>query len=235
MPWWGGGLPEPSVRTVEEMRAVLADPSCAFDKPLYFMYRSLARSAADRRWLEDHNLRYDVTVIPPNDICGECVKTKGHYHPANPQGTGYPEIYELLEGEVHYLLQDRALTDIVLISATRGDVVIIPPGYGHVSINPSRQTTLVMANIVSTAFESEYGDYEARHGAAYYEMADLTLVRNTRYPDTPMVRRISAASGHGSHAFCKGPIYNLIGKDNALDFLNNPERFIPALSVLLKG
>ena len=108
-------------------------------------------------WLHHHNLRYDLTVIPSCEICGEWVKTKGHYHPKNPAGIGYPEIYEVIEGQVHYLLQSRNLDDVVIISAQAGDLVIIPPEYGHVSINPSQDSALVMANIVSTAFESEYG------------------------------------------------------------------------------
>jgi glucose-6-phosphate isomerase len=232
---WGGELPEPSVRTVEDMRPVLAEPSCERSGPLYFMYRDLARTDADWRWLHDRHLRYDLTAIPPGDICGECVKTKGHFHPDNPEGTGYPEIYEVLDGEVFYLLQNRPNTDTVLISASAGDIVVIPPGYGHISINPSQKSTLVMANIVSTAFESEYGSYEALHGAAYYFMTDGTAVRNPHYPHVPALRRISAASGHGAHRFCKVPLYNLIGNDDALVFLNHPERFMPALSVLLKG
>ncbi|OPY37017.1 MAG: Glucose-6-phosphate isomerase [Methanoregula sp. PtaU1.Bin051] len=232
---WDGDLPKPSVRTTEEMRLVLADPSCACSEPLYFMYRDLAKNDADWRWLHERNLRYDLTVIPPRDLCGECVKTKGHYHPENPRGVGYPEIYEVLEGEAHYLLQTRKPDDVVLLSASAGDVVIIPPGYGHVSINPSQDATLVMANIVSTAFTSEYGAYETLHGAAYYEMTDGELVKNPRYGKVPPVRRIPAASGHGPHRFCRGPIYDLVGNGDALLFLNEPERFLPALSILLKG
>jgi len=235
MSWWKGALPEPSARTIEEMRPVLANPSCRYAKPLYLMYRDLALNAADRRWLSKNNLRYDITVIPPADLCGEYVKTKGHYHPVNPQGVGDPEIYEVLEGEVHFLLQNRAHTDIVLIAAAKGDAVIIPPGYGHVSINPSLTMQLVMANIVSTAFESEYGDYEERHGAAFYEKTDGSLMKNPWYRKIPAVRRIAAASGHGSHRFCRGPIYKLIGNGEALSFLNYPERYLPALSVLVRG
>ena len=61
-------------------------------------------------------LRYDVTVIPPSVLCGEYVKTKGHYHPDNHHGVGYPEIYEIIEGSAEYLLQDKALSDAVCIS-----------------------------------------------------------------------------------------------------------------------
>jgi glucose-6-phosphate isomerase len=199
------------------------------------MYRDLSRNDADWRWLHERKLRYDLTVIPARNLCGECIKTKGHFHPENAHGIGYPEMYEVLEGEAHYLLQTREPDDVVLVAASAGDVVIIPPGYGHVTINPSRESTLIMANIVSTAFESEYGGYEVLHGAAYYEMADGELVKNPSYKFVPPVRRITAASGHGSHRFCKGPIYDLIGNEDALLFLNEPERFLPALSVLLKG
>jgi glucose-6-phosphate isomerase, archaeal len=222
---WDGELPPPSVRTMEEMRPVLADPSCTCDDPLYFMYRDLTRSDADRRWLHSHHLRYDLTVIPSRDLCGEWVKTKGHYHPKNPAGVGYPEIYEVIEGEAHFLLQSRNLDDIVMVQAAFGDVVIIPPGYGHVSINPSRDKTLAMANIVSTAFESEYGEYESRHGAAYFEMSSGELVKNPRYPPVPPLRMVRAGSGNGDHRILHGPLYNMIGNTGAFAFLNVPEQY----------
>ena len=158
---WDGELPKPSIRTMDDMRSVLAYPKCRCKDPLYFMYRDLAVSDSDRRWLRGHNLRYDLTVIPPRDLCGEWVKTKGHYHPENRARVGFPEIYEVLEGTARYLLQSRSLDDIVMVSASAGDLVIIPPGYGHISINPSPDQILSMANIVSTAFESEYGEYES--------------------------------------------------------------------------
>ncbi len=232
---WDGELPPPAVRTIGEMRPVLANPSCTCEDPLYFMYRDLAKSDADWRWLHSCHLRYDLTVIPPRDLCGEWVKTKGHYHPENPAGRGYPEIYEVLGGQAHYLLQSRALDDIVMIEAGTGDLVIIPPGYGHISINPTPDETLVMANIVSTAFESDYEEYERRHGAAYFELSSGTVERNPRYPDLPAVRYISSKSGHGTRRIVKGPLYNLVGNADALAFLNQPEKYTAIFEVLLKG
>jgi glucose-6-phosphate isomerase, archaeal len=232
---WEGDLPRPSVRTIGEMRSVLADPSCNGDDPLYFMYRDVTKSDADWRWLREHKLRYDITVIPPRDVCGEWVKTKGHYHPENPAGVGYPEIYEVVEGVAHYLLQSRSLEDIVMVSARAGDLVIIPPGYGHISINPSKDQTLVMANIVSTVFESEYGEYESHHGAAYYEMCSGPLIKNPHYPFVPPVRHITAGSGRGEHRMVAGPLYSLIGNPDALAFLNNPENYRTIFAALLKG
>jgi len=232
---WEGELPRPAVRTIEEMRSVLADPSCEYSGPLYYMYRDLAKSDADRNWLRHHRLRYDVTVIPSRTLCGEWVKTKGHYHPKNPAGVGYPEIYEVIEGQAHYLLQSRALDDVVMIFAHAGDLVIIPPDYGHISINSSPDTTLTMANIVSTAFESEYEEYEKHHGAVYYEMSSGTMQKNSRYPVYPSIRYLGISCKFGTHLLCNTPLYNLIGDDDILAFLNYPEKFLPVFSGLLKG
>jgi len=72
-------------------------------------------------------------------------------------------------GEAEFLLRKRDLSDVVLVSAAAGDggggdPVFIPPGYGHVTINPSDHRTLVMANVVSDAFLSEYRQYEVMCG-----------------------------------------------------------------------
>ncbi len=231
---WDGELPPPSVRTADDMRPVLRDPSCRCDAPLYFMYRDLAKTDADWHWLHSHALRYDITAIPARDLCGERVKTKGHYHPPNGAGIGYPEIYEVLDGTAHYLLQSQSLDDVVMLEAGAGDIVIIPPGYGHVTINPSPDRTLVMANIVSTAFESTYSAYERLQGAAYYELCSGELVKNPQYSSVPMVRHLRAKSGTGSHRIVKGPLYSLIGNEKALAFLNRPEDFAAVFRVLLK-
>jgi glucose-6-phosphate isomerase len=232
---WDGTLPLPSVRTIAEMRSVLADPSCEGTTPLYFMYRDLAKSDADSQWLQSQKLRYDLTVIPPCTLCGEWVKTKGHYHPKNPAGTGYPEVYEVLEGKAKYLLQSRMLNDVVMISAHAGDIVIIPPEYGHISINPSADQTLAMVNIVSTAFESEYGEYETLHGAAYYAMSNGSLRKNPYYPKIPEVRYPGTGWRSAMHRLCRGPLYHLIGNEAMLRFLNFPEHYPGISPGLLKG
>jgi glucose-6-phosphate isomerase len=141
----------------------------------------------------------------------------------------------VLEGQAHYLLQSRSLDDIVMIAAYSGDLVIIPPGYGHVSINPTVDETLVMANMVSTAFESDYREYEKRHGAAYFELCSGELEKNPQYPDLPPVRHLRANSGHGARRIIRGPLYNLIGNEDALAFLNRPEKYTAIFEVLLKG
>ena len=221
--WDGPSLPPPQIRTMEEIRGVLKDPLCECREPLYFMYRDLSKSAEDGQWLREQGLRYDITVIPARTLCGEYVKTKGHHHPANGRGIPYPEIYEVREGSAHYLLQTRSADDVILVQAGPGDRVIVPPGYGHVTINPG-EATLVMANIVSTRFESDYSVYERFRGAAYFEIAEDSLMKNPRYPSAAGVRVMHAADQKGPGSLPACQLYDLIGTEN-LGFLNRPEDY----------
>lgn len=223
---WSGILPPVQVRSAEEIRSVLARADCEICGPVYYMFRDIASSDEDRRWLRENHLRFDITVIPPRKLCNEFVKTKGHYHPENPSGCGYPEIYEVIRGKAHFLLQTRSLSDVIMISAAAGDAVIVPPGYGHVTINPSPDIDLQMANIVSSQFEGVYREYEVRRGAAYYEMTDGSWVRNSLYPSLPALRFLAAECPSGVLSRLTAPIYRMIeDRYEILEFLNSPERF----------
>lgn len=218
-------LNNPDIRNCEEIRSVLADSTCRCEGPLYEMYRDVAKSEEDRKWLVSHHIRYDVTRIPGRVICNELVKTKGHYHPGSPDGSSYPEVYEVLEGNALYLIQKRDMSDIVLIHAKAGDIVPIPPGYGHVTINPDK-STLLMANLVSMDFSSEYLPYEQMRGAAYYAFADGTFNKNPKYPpDIPELRVVHATGSDLPVSFPDRSLYDMIGRYDQLSFLNEPAKF----------
>jgi glucose-6-phosphate isomerase len=223
---WDGPLPTPSVRDAEDLRAVLADRSCTATGPVYYMYRDISRSDADRCWLSAQGLRYDITVILPREICGEFIKTKGHYHPDNSSGIGYPEVYEVLSGIAHFLIQNRDFSDIVMIAASAGEIVVIPPGYGHVTINPSKNTALQMANIVSTRFESDYRRYESLRGAAYFEKVLEGFVKNPAYTTSSSLRFATVSQKAACSGTISAPLYGLIEQQtSSLEFLNRPEKF----------
>jgi glucose-6-phosphate isomerase, archaeal len=232
--YWDVPLPEPQERTIEDMRDLLADPGCRSDQPLYFMHRRLSKSEEDRQWLAEQHISFDITVIPAQTLCGEYVKTKGHYHPQNPAGFMYPEIYEVLEGTGHYLLQTLNADDVVMIEATAGEKILIPPGYGHVTINPA-SVRLVMANLVSTEFASDYSPYEEHRGAAYYEMEGGALVKNPHYPHAPPVRFCNPVEIPELFIRRDIPLYDLIGRPRSVAFLNHPEQFMDLFADRIGG
>lgn len=192
---FGDGLPEvvPEPRTLEDMRPVLYNQTAVEPAELYYMYRGLGRPDEVAR-IGRHHLRYDLTVLVPGLVGGEYVKTAGHYHPAIPgRNQTYPELYQVIAGQAHYLLQrpdEHGLSDVVIVDAGPGDALYVPPGYGHVTINPGRQP-LVMVNVVDGSFHSIYGPYRERHGAAYYEIEDHDrnyVVANAHYENPPEPR-----------------------------------------------
>jgi len=212
---FAGGLPEvtPQPRTLGEMRSVLYNQTAGGPAVFYLMYRGLGWPADAESLAQDH-LRLDVTVLVPGLVGGEYVKTAGHYHPLLPHPLvphplvphataaprTYPELYQVLSGRAHYLLQmpspagpPGAIADVVVVEAGPGDALYVPPGYGHVTINPGPEP-LVMLNIAEATFASEYGPYLASHGAAYYEIEEqgrAYFVANGHYHDPPKPRLAS--------------------------------------------
>lgn len=227
----------PVVRKLGEMKEVIFDKrflsTANMDMELYYMFRDVSKNEEDANTIKEQGLRYDITIIPPNKLGSEFVKTAGHYHPC-PTGSDitYPEIYEVLEGEAHYLLQRREeeggtekITDVVLVKAKEGDKVIIPPNYGHVTINPS-ETTLKMANWVASAFASIYEPVKRREGAAYFELTNGEFVKNEIYEDAPDIRFLKPSDTwiNGIELDKETELYELIREPAKLVFLTNPTR-----------
>jgi len=194
---YGGKRREPDIRWLSDIMDVVLDREWADkaeDFELYYMYRDLFLSRADEIRLQDQGIRYDITIIPPNMLGREYTKTLGHYHPTVP-GTAvtYPEIYEVLEGDALYLLQSLDLGDVVAVKASAGDKVLVPPNYGHITINPSHKT-LKIANFVARDFSSLYDPIRERAGGAYFFTRGGWL-KNQRCPEAAPLRRIEAPSG----------------------------------------
>jgi glucose-6-phosphate isomerase len=204
-------LPKPDIRTLRQIKGVLLSPKTNIKK-FYYMYRDAAP-------LKKYGLRFDITVIPHHKIGKEEIKTTGHYH-AHVRKTNltYPEVYQVVHGKAIYLLQKKSggkITDVIVARANAGDVVAVPPNYGHITINPSKET-LVMANIVYGRFKSQYKEIEEKHGGAYYAVEKnkkIVFIKNPNYKSVPKIRfRKPHVQG------LKSPIY--------LDCIKNPKKYL---------
>lgn len=221
---------KPAVRMLSDMKDVIYDRewlSSADNFEVYYMYRGLSLSKNDAIAMKEHGLRYDITVIPPRMLGCEFVKTAGHYHPAVP-GTGitYPEIYEVLSGEAHYLMQkseEDRIEDAVLIKAGEGEKVIIPPGYGHITINASKKV-LKMANWVARDFESVYAPIKEKGGGAYF-ILETGIVKNPMYNNVPEIRFVEPASIKEIGVQKGREIYGLVKDIKKLEFLTKPNEY----------
>jgi glucose-6-phosphate isomerase, archaeal len=240
---FGDKITVADVRKLHDMEDVLFDKEWfdkteARNKDIYYMYRDLAKNDKDLEIIKAHHLRYDITVIPPGMLGSEYTKTVGHYHPeVSGTGISYPEIYQVLEGSATYLLQkveqgeEDIVLDIVVIKAEKGDLVMIPPGYGHVTINASEEI-LKMANWVCRDFSSIYEPIKRLSGASYFLLKD-GFVKNPLYRDVPPIRYFKPLTLYDLGLNSVENMYELIHKIEKLRFLIYPQEFTEFLKKVL--
>lgn len=215
-----------STRKIKDMTDVLMDQTWVTqpDRVLYDMYREVHLSEEELQKMRSIRLRYDITVIPAGMIGPEYVKTAGHYHPC-PENCkemlSYPEVYQVIRGTATYLLQKNDLSDFIIVKAKEGDVVLIPPNYGHVTVNADNEK-LVMANWVSDAFSSEYEPVRDKGGLAYYITED-GIIQNKNYENPPPISYGKPKSYPKVDLYSGIDMYGLVNDFEKLDFLTNPQ------------
>ena len=166
---------KPGIRELKDLKKVIYDQNwlkSAKNFPVYYMYRGVKKRGG---------LRYDITVIPPKMLGKEFVKTKGHYHIGN-----YGELYQVLKGEGIFLIQNKKIEDVYYIKARKGDRVLIPPNYGHVTINPSLKI-LKIGNWISKECKADYKNFEKLQGTCYY-YTKSGWIKNKNYKKIPRLR-----------------------------------------------
>jgi glucose-6-phosphate isomerase len=128
--------------------------------------------------------------VPANYLGKEYVKTKGHAHMGN-----YKETYTVLEGEAVYLLQktnNEIVEDVYAVMAKKGESIIIPSGYGHVTINASEET-LKTGDWRNINCKQDYSLFEKLRGACYYYIiqpssGQASWIKNDNYKNIPELR-----------------------------------------------
>ncbi|RKY31985.1 MAG: glucose-6-phosphate isomerase [Candidatus Omnitrophota bacterium] len=229
---FGQGLnySEPGVRSLDQMKEVLLDKNISEPKELYYMYRDVYR-IADKALLEKNKLRYDVTLIKPDALGREFMKTAGHYHPQS-----FGELYEVVYGHCYCLLQKpakeeyRNIEEVVICEAKAGQKIVIPPGFGHILINPGPDL-LITSNWVSSVFSSEYQLYKEAQGAAYFMVKSSTkepgLIPNTYFKQLAKIKSVKPNPRIEKFGLLENePIYPIINENaEKLSFLNHPLDF----------
>lgn len=217
------------------------------EEPFYDVYRGIA-FPEDEKLLQKNDFRYDITIIMPGQINGECKKTSGHYHGWNPARTNtYAEVYEVIKGTALYVLQkspnfdtenpeDLVVEDLILATVHEGETIIIPPNYGHASINIG-DGPLVFSNLAYVPCPIHYDPVKHYHGMSYYLMkkdGELTAEFNDRYQNVPQPK--FAAVKENPHLGIRfgTPVYQSY-KENpeAFRFLAEPDQYVDEIMSML--
>src|SRR3989344_1495000 len=219
--------PDISKRMAYDMKPVLMRPEEALKNETYYtVFRNLAIICG--------RARYDITKIPQNKIGGEPAKTFGHYH----KGI-YPELYEVLDGRAYFLLQKigsdpAGINEAYIVEASIGEKAVMPPGFGHLSINVGERD-LVLANWISLV-DYDYQPFSKFHGGCYYVLdtgENIEFKKNPNYKSVPEIKKLKLRDlpELGVKNDKEHPIWDLRETPEKLVWLINPEKYMDLLTI----
>jgi glucose-6-phosphate isomerase len=237
----GGKEVKPNLRSLRDLKPVLADAEFAkrvtpvqAKRIQYYMFRGACKPS-DKKVFSKAKVSFDVTVLPELNLGKELNKTLGHYHSKAKSGKEYPEIYEVLRGEALYILQKKGergkIEDVVWCRASPGNQILIPPGYGHATVNAGR-STLVMANLIAIQ-KSDYSEFKRCGGAALYAFANGEIRANPSYfkrgkrtLEAKAVVEPKPREWRARRVWPNGLYASFIAAPASFDFLTRPERIL---------
>jgi len=219
-----GKIFRPDIRKIGDLESVISDKkwfeASKKDKPVYFMYRGL---------ISKSGLHYDITIMPFRPFGQELPKTLGHYHSFASAGYRFPEVYEVLGGNALFLLQKLSggkIKKVLIVSAKKNDKVIVPPGYGHITINAG-PGQLKLANWMAIKSSSDYGLIVRKSGGAYFAFKSgkkIKWVKNKKYGKLP-APDYKKGSGFTPSFLGQEKLLDLSKDISKLEFLKNPGKF----------
>lgn len=234
-------------KCIKHMIGLLRDEhSLNLEEEFYDVYRGI-RLPDDQAILESKKYRYDITVVMDGTVNGECKKTSGHYHGYNPQRTNtYAEVYEVIKGTALYVLQradnfedspeNIKIDDLILTVVREGQTILIPPNYGHCSINIG-DGPLVFSNLAYVPCPVTYDSVRYYHGMSYYvlkENGQIRVVPNPHYVDAPKPKYAIVKENQKLGVQFGHPVYQAYKEHpDAFNFLGNPDPYVHEIMNML--
>ena len=83
--------------------------------------------------------------------------------------------------------KNNQVKDVQAVKAKKGDVVIVPPHYGHTTINPLKKETLKTANWLDEKSQHVYALISKKQGLCYY-YTKRGWIKNKKYAKVPQLR-----------------------------------------------
>lgn len=130
--------PIPELRTLDSIRQSLRNPDSKGPEVLYCISMDVGKKE-DFKLMKERNLLFGVVTYASGTIGDEPVRSQGHIHAISPScNASTCEVYEIFDGEAFIYMQESGQDDAgecYAIYAKVGDVIIVPPGWVHATIN----------------------------------------------------------------------------------------------------
>lgn len=219
-------------RFLNDIRASLRDPDCIGPDLLY----SVAMDVGKRQHLRDlqsRNLLYGAMIYAGGRLGQEPVRSQGHAHAVSAScGTSTPEVYEIWDGSAAIYMQERNeddAGDCFVVYASSGDVIIVPEGWVHCTINASDSQEMTFGAWCVRDYGFDYTGVRAHGGVAFFPYfgaaGQLLWKKNPRYTHAKLHHMWTP--DYSSLDIAKGiPIYTQYENNPGLfDFVTHPAQF----------
>lgn len=234
---YGKGVFGPKVenRTLDAIRPSLMDPACTGPGTVYSIAMDVGKEE-HRAVLEEMHLLYGAVTYATGRLGCEPVRSQGHIHAVSRySGLSTPEVYEIWSGEAIIYMQERAEDypgRCFAVYAAMGDVVIVPPGWAHATINAGTDADVPMSFGAWCVrdYGFDYSGVRAHGGIAWFPVFDdkgrLTWQKNPQYRECEIICKKPEA--HPELGIVTGePIYQT--------FENNPRTFDYVVNPAIKA
>ena len=229
---YGEGVfgPAPEIRRLDDIRASLADPSGRGPEELYAIAMDVGL-ISDRNEIVKRHLLFGVVTYAAGLIGQEPVRSQGHIHAVSKScGASTPEVYEIWEGEAVIYMQESGEDDpgkCYAVYARPGDVVIVPPGYVHATVNADVRQKMTFGAWCVRDYGFDYSKVRSHGGIAFFphvENGSLKWTKNPSYRGGELI--IKNARTWEEFSLEPGvPIYTQFQKDkDRFLFVANPMR-----------
>jgi glucose-6-phosphate isomerase len=165
------GPPNAELRRLDAIRASLHDPQCSGPDPVYAIVMGVGRSEHELE-LSRRMLLYGVVAYAKGRLGNGPVRSQGHIHAVAPHcGWSTPELIEIWQGKAIVYLQKEVADDpgyCIAIEAGPGELVVIPPGWGHFIINADPESEMVFGAFCDREYAFDYGEVRRRGGLAWF-------------------------------------------------------------------
>ena len=194
--------PIPELRTLDSIRRSLRNPDSKGSEVLYCISMDVGKKE-DFKLMEERNLLFGVVTYASGTIGDEPVRSQGHIHAISPScNASTCEVYEIFDGEAFIYMQESGQDDAgecYAIYAKVGDVIIVPPGWVHATINANIHQNMTFGAWCVRDYGFDYEDVKKHKGIAFfpvvkndkiewemnksYKKAHLTIKRAREYPE----------------------------------------------------
>lgn len=223
--------PAPEIRTLDEIRPSLMDPECDGPENVYYIAMDVANEE-DMCDLVSRNLLYGAVIYAKGLLGKEPIRSQGHIHAVSAScGASTCEVYEIWSGRACIYMQESGSDNAgrcFAVYGEAGDVIIVPPGWVHATINASKDASMSFGAWCVRDYGFDYEDVRSHNGIAFFPVWEddkLIWIKNPAYKSATLIEK-NARKYTDFNIEAEKPIYEQYEENkDKFRFVTNPMEF----------